>query len=466
MVESSKRRLRLEEWEAKLASGNVFLAADDPSDQWTPGPKPPLFTPKSDIVDFNEIAPGAYAQSSFYSALRGHDVVELPADQATAAALGYNAGNVFHGDLGNDTIVGGALNDLISGDSGNDKLMGGDGDDALAGGTGNDQLFGRAGEDVFIAGNGIDYISGGTGNDVIFATEADQSLLPGGTSTNVPGGAIFRDTIHAGDGDDVIHATNSDYVYAGSGDDTISLTADTFVGWSAGGDGNDTITGSAGNDIISTGLEWLFWSKNSWNPTNEALHGGFEDSVKSGDGNDVILTMLYCNATVETGKGDDSVAVHGLYDIVVTGEGEDTLRLTGGAAQADLGAGNDTVSLTRAPHDNPNHSEITLGAGADHVLFNTDEWLTHGGEQPMEASPLILDFTLGEDTIDHLWLTNIEDASQSLDGANLHCVDIAGGSALVYDDPADNAKDFTFARFQGVTAQDLQAHIDANTTFF
>jgi hypothetical protein len=175
--------------------------------------------------------------------------------------------------------------------------------------------------------------------------------------------------------------------------------------------------------------------------------------------------MMYCNATVDTGKGHDQVSVHGLLDIVSTGDGNDYLYLTGGACKADLGRGDDGVSLTRAAYDNPNHSEITLGLGNDHIQVNTDEWKTNGDKQAMDEAPLFLDFTLGEDVIDHIWATNLDDASQSLDADNFKCINIVGGSALIYDDPIGTQHDFVVARFQGVSAQALQADIDQNTVF-
>jgi Ca2+-binding RTX toxin-like protein len=467
MTTTQRHKPGIAEPETKLPAGQTALAAwaNDPTDKVAPLPKPPLFTPYNDVVDFNDLSPGQYDPASYYSALRGSDLVHLPADQATANLLGYDALKIFYGDLGNDYIVGGALNDLISGDQGNDTLFGAGGDDGLAGGSGNDLLFGGEGNDVVIAGIGLDYIEGGAGDDLIVAQDADQGFMAPGTFANAPvqGGKIYRDYILAGDGDDTIFATNSDGVDAGAGNDKITLNVDSGPGWAYGGDGSDTITGSTGDDVIATGFGLLWWTMNLWNEGNEALHGGFTDVVKSGDGNDIVLTMLYCNTKIDTGNGHDEVFVHGLLDVVSTGEGSDELYLNGGATHANLGAGDDYLSLTRAAYDNPNHSKITLGAGEDHIHVNSDEWFTNGDKQPMDASPLILDFTLGEDTIDHIWATNLDDATQSLDADNIHCVDIQGGSALVYDDPIDNTRDFVFARFNGVTAQDLQNHIDLNT---
>jgi hypothetical protein len=93
------------------------------------------------------------------------------------------------------------------------------------------------------------------------------------------------------------------------------------------------------------------------------------------------MTMMYCNATVDTGIGDDTVWVIGLRDVISMGDDNDTLVLLGGACKADLGDGNDVFEFVREAHDNPNISEITLGAGADKVFFNTNEWLTSGDQR-------------------------------------------------------------------------------------
>ena len=67
--------------------------------------------------------------------------------------------------------------------------------------------------------------------------------------------------------------------------------------------------------------------------------------------------------------------------------------------------------------------------------------------------------------IDHIWVTNLDDASQSMNANYIKCLDLIDGSALVYDDPFDSSHDFVFARFNGINAQELQAHIDLNTAF-
>jgi Ca2+-binding RTX toxin-like protein len=435
------------------------------------GPLPPLFTWGHDNVNFVNVDPNEYDPASYYSAQRGNDTVVLPVDQAKATAIGYDPSHIFHGDAGDDFIVGGQMNDRISGDTGNDRLFGNAGDDLMMGSAGHDQLFGATGNDELHAGDGLDYIDAGAGNDLIFANDDDGKLLAVFESYPGPfGGKLYEDEIQAGAGDDVVHATASDRAFGGAGNDSIFLYAYTMApgihtGVAAGGTGDDTIIGSTMRDWINTGDYDLFWSMEDWNPLTEALTGGYTDVVASGPGDDIVNTAPYCNATVHTGAGNDQVFVLGLADLVSTGDGQDVLNLWGGACKADLGAGNDVLWMSRAAYDNPNVSEITLGAGVDGVYFATNEWFTSGDQQSLARAPWILDFDPDVDQVTRIDVTNLDDATQSLNADYIETIGIAGGAAVIYDDPLDDSRDFCFARFKDVSAAELQANMDLFTIY-
>lgn len=445
--------------------------AAGPGDVLDPGPLPPSFTPSPDNVNFNSLKANQYGPASYYSALRGNDTVVLPADQAKADAIGYDPTQIFYGAAGDDFIVGGALNDLISGDGANDRIFSNTGDDILAGGDGNDQLFAAAGNDILYAGKGMDYLDAGAGNDIMVSTDDDQGWNNNQENAPAPFDGFFdfitSDWLVGGAGNDLIFATNLDVVDGGSGNDLILLNAESVddFGIAVGQTGDDIFVGSSADDWIFTGSDWFFWSPDMWNAANKAAYGGFTDIVAAGAGRDHVDTMMYSNAIVDTGAGSDFVHVYGLYDLISTGDGYDELSLSGGASKADLGADGDWLGIGRAAYDNPNVSEITLGAGSDMVHFTTNEWLTNGDQQPQSKAPWILDFNVDEDEIVEIDVTNLDDPTQSLDADYVKVIDIKGGSALVYDDPVDNSVDFSFARFANVDAQALQAHIEMNTIF-
>lgn len=443
-----------------------------PGDVLNPGPLPPLFTTGHDNVNFADVGPNDYDPASYYAALRGNDTVVLPADQAKATDIGYNAANTFHGNDGNDFIVGGALNDRINGGHHNDRLFGNSGNDMMVGDTGHDQLFGSAGNDTLYAGEGLDYLDGGSGDDLIMAAEDDEFLLP--ILFDIPApfaeAALYEDRIHAGSGNDVIFAGASDIVYADWGDDVIHLVNYTpapgvGAGRAVGDAGSDVILGSDMQDWIFTGSYNYFWGQDKWNPVVEIFLGGFNDVVESGGGDDWITTMNYCNAIVDTGDGHDELFTVGVWDVVAMGNGADLLWLYGGACAANLGDGSDVLAIARAAYDNPNVSQITLGADADGVYFATNEWFTNGDQQSLARAPWILDFDVTEDKVSQIDVTNLDDATQSLNADYIQTVDILGGSALIYDDPVDDNLDFCFGRFKDVSAEDLQKNIDIYTLF-
>src|SRR5207249_2800729 len=70
------------------------------------------------------------------------------------------------GSFGNDSIDGGAGDDVLLGSWGNDTLIGGDGNDGMAGGVSFDLLMGGDGSDTLMDGRGGDTLLGEGGQDV------------------------------------------------------------------------------------------------------------------------------------------------------------------------------------------------------------------------------------------------------------------------------------------------------------
>src|SRR5258706_771035 len=73
----------------------------------------------------------------------------------------------LNGTEGNDTIVGGADNDVINGFGGNDNIQAGGGSDTVLGGAGNDTISGNDGTDWVEGGAGNEEVRGGPGQDSI-----------------------------------------------------------------------------------------------------------------------------------------------------------------------------------------------------------------------------------------------------------------------------------------------------------
>ncbi|WP_426232645.1 LapA family giant adhesin [Pseudomonas sp. TWP3-2] len=150
-----------------------------------------------DLVSFNGIAGEGYqAMQAFVAKETGVDVSKVTTSNVHQYITEhYQAFDVSGAHDGNDTLLGGAGNDILFGAGGNDTLDGGKGNDILLGGTGNDTLMGGPGNDILIGGSGGDtfvWKSGDTGNDVIKdfkASEGDRidlrDLLQGETGSTI-----------------------------------------------------------------------------------------------------------------------------------------------------------------------------------------------------------------------------------------------------------------------------------------
>lgn len=144
----------------------------------------------------------------------------------------------FVGELGEDTLYGGAANDTLYGNEGadlirglagadyahagteNDTVYGGTGNDTLQGAGHNDTINGDAGNDSITGDNSSDYIHGGTNNDSLDAGDGDDTVYGAGHDDTILGG-LGSDSLFGDTGNDWIYARNSDldWVNGGSGTD-------------------------------------------------------------------------------------------------------------------------------------------------------------------------------------------------------------------------------------------------------
>ena len=163
------------------------------------------------------------------------------------------------GELGNDTLYGGAGNDSLTGAAGKDVLVGGDGNDRLSGGKSNDVVEGDAGDDVLYGNEGDDKVNGNDGNDHLFG-EAGLDTMSGDAG---------KDALYGGD--------DADKLFGMAGNDLID-----------GGDGSDRLYGGDGNDNITggTGRDWMYGE--AGNDTMTSVDGSTDRVVDGGDGTNAI----------------------------------------------------------------------------------------------------------------------------------------------------------------------------------
>ncbi|MCB9978898.1 MAG: type I secretion C-terminal target domain-containing protein [Rhodospirillales bacterium] len=270
-------------------------------------------------------------------------------------ATGTDFSDQITGTSDRDFLSGGDGDDLIQGHGGTDFINGGDGNDALYGGADDDLLTDDGGDDLFVGGPGDDRMRDTGGNDTYIYNPGDGHDVTTDVSSNgwttdvirfgegiakssvtlervdywrslrisVDGSPaidvyeFFRESGLYGDyrierlefsdgsvmdlnvyqdvlgtnGDDVLNGLDrsllkADHVIGKDGNDTISGGAGND--WLEGGDGNDTLTGGSGDDLIEggTGDDSLRGSAG-----NDRLLGGSGSDTyhySSGDGLDTI----------------------------------------------------------------------------------------------------------------------------------------------------------------------------------
>lgn len=272
--------------------------------------------------------------------------------------------------VGDDSMLGQAIQDRLNGLSGNDTMNGAGGDDIIWAGDGNDLLIGGDGNDTLTSWDGNDTMLGGNGDDYISGYAADS--IDGGAGNDTVYGWWSVETIIGGQGNDWLD-------FSGGNDSLTYLT----------GTGNDTIIGGEGNDTLylpegawTTGNDglWTTYSQGgtrlhvqSWERVvvaqtpgagNNLTGDGLANALNGGNGNDT-LSGLDGADTLTGNRGNDSLLGGNDNDFLDGGEGDDIFL---------GGAGDDTL-LGGAGHDrfdgNPGNNLINGGGGGgDYVSYS------------------------------------------------------------------------------------------------
>ena len=263
--------------------------------------------------------------------------------------------NVFYGQAGDDSLVGAGGNDSLWGGVGNDVMIGGAGGDLLQGGDGDDTLSGGAGDDQLFGGAGLNHLYGHTGNDLLVARHNDYRPYVGGGYTAILDGGSGNDTLRGdvmntyaagGDGDDLI--TDARVVRAGEGNDTI--VGGTLIVSGASFDGGGGIDVLVLQDTF-VDLQAGDFGTNNYR-RDPTISGHFEGIEV------VVLTGASSTRNVIGSTGDDIVYFSKFYFVASGNDGDDYFECTyqlglsrpaqdfDGSlrtATIDGGAGNDTI---------------------------------------------------------------------------------------------------------------------------
>ena len=135
----------------------------------------------NDTVSFRNLTAGTTIDMNAATNTIGDDTITL-----------LNIEDVYGSEVGDDTIIGNAEDNLLYGGGGNDVLHGGDGNDYLQGDQGalkednnDDILYGDAGNDTLVGGHGNDTLYGGDDDDSLHGQRGDDRLIGGAGDDNI-----------------------------------------------------------------------------------------------------------------------------------------------------------------------------------------------------------------------------------------------------------------------------------------
>ncbi len=285
---------------------------------------------------------------------------------------------------------------LVLGDGTNETLTGTADDDTLNAGAGDDMLNGLAGNDILVADAGADTMDGGAGFDTYDVANSPVNTV----AVNVDLGAGTSGT-------DVL--SNVENVLGGAGNDTIAGTAgDNLL---SGGAGNDVLTGLAGEDVLLGGLG--------------------NDTHFGGEGDDIFIANEGVNV-YQGGAGDDALIIN-------------SSTVQNIAFSIDLGAGTDTFGNTYAGIENIDggtgddqlfgdaEANVLIGrAGDDTLVGNLGGDVLEGGEGDDShaggSGDDLLIANVGNDTFDGGAGIDTYDIDASVDFETDYAVDLSAGT--------------------------------------
>lgn len=271
--------------------------------------------------------------------------------------------------------LGGAVGDTIMGV---EVLVGSKFDDSLVGSTRNDTLIGGAGNDTLYGGVGADYLDGGEGSDWASYTTSNAAINVNLATGVASGGHAAGDTlvsienvIGSNYNDTIIGNASDNYLTGNNGNDSL-----------VGGAGNDTLCGGVGNDTLDggTGLDVAEYSL-----SNQAVNVNLATGVATGghaqgdklisiegvigsNYNDTVTGSADANL-ISTGVGNDSIIGSAGADTIDGGAGVDTLDYSGSNAGISLDLKTGLGSGGFAEGDVVSGIEVVIGSAYNDTLL-------------------------------------------------------------------------------------------------
>tara|TARA_R110002124_G_scaffold64985_2_gene178029 strand:- start:862969 stop:881598 length:18630 start_codon:yes stop_codon:yes gene_type:complete len=383
--------------------------------------------------------------------------------------------DTFIGGLGQDDLQGGDGADYLDGGDGVDVISGGDGDDVIYGGAGDDQLTGGAGADTFYSGDGVDTIDGNAGIDLVdysaelhaisvtieFGTfqvelDADDDGIFDGSASELIDELSNIEAIRGTGFDDVLIGQGLDTgvaetFYGGDGNDYISISA-----------GNDTAFGEGGDDEIKATDETFLGAYYDGGTTNEVKgdtidfnsFGGTKivfdmgvNTVGNVSANSQVHTAINFENVIGSQSGADTITGDGSANVISGGRG--------GRNVLDGGGGVDTIDLSNRNIGGADFSRIEMSRG----WFNSHDDATDTTFADTERDEIYSNF-------ENLIATNMSDTIVGTVGNNN--IVAGGGSDTIDGDAGLDTLDYSYYTYggaiSGITAN--LAGLDGSVTDF
>ncbi|PQA86461.1 cadherin domain-containing protein [Hyphococcus luteus] len=285
--------------------------------------------------------------------------------------------NVIEGAAGADTLRGTAQNDMIAGGAGDDVIRGRNGDDILSGDEGNDNIRGNAGDDVIAGGDGNDVIRGDAGADELSGGAGDDRIYADGADTSIDGGEGYDRVVVQGDEDFAINmaASNVEQVHGGAGSDAIDASSATESVRQYGRDGDDVLTGGAGDDVQRGGAGDDVIAGGAG---NDVLRGDAGADALSGGAGDDRIYADGADTSIDGGEGYDRVIVQGDEDFAIDMAASNVEQVHGGAGSDAIDASGATEGVRQYGRDGDD--ALTGGAGDDVQRGGAGDDVIAGGD--------------------------------------------------------------------------------------
>jgi Ca2+-binding RTX toxin-like protein len=345
----------------------------------------------------------------------------------------------LRGLAGDDWLEGGEGNDTLLGGDGDDVLHGGAGADRLVAGAGNDTLWGGAGADTYVFGNndGVNLIADADDG-------ADRILINAFSLANLhweelePGSDIFRDS--AGWGLQITRQGESLYIRSGGGPDAGMIIVSQYADAAGGNFGivlspaepvqppvvqePETVLALQGDrapldgDPDTEGLQLQYDAlgnlrvlADEWQLRDDTLFGSA--------GNDLI----------DAGDGDNLVRARGGDDRIVAGQGKDSLFGEAGDDHLLGGGGDDSVG------GGAGKDWLEGGAGSDILDGGEGDDVLHAGLATQFAQ--LLDGSLPVSS-DRDWLSGGAGDDTLIGGSGVDVLMGGGGKDLLRGGSGDD----------------------------